>query len=416
MALLGDDGPSVAAELAAWLRDGAWAMYRAEAEWLSRLAEFDACQGYLPGHPTCVGWLVANCRLSRSSAKEKLRIAKQLRRYRLVADALAEGEISYSAVRVLTRMNLDDPVLEATMVSVAKVRTVTDLEQLARHQQLIEDQDKPPNEDSLVRTLRCYDRSDGTSVLELTGRSEDVARVMEIIDLYADHVFRGGLRVGAPVDAAASTGDAGPVDAAAASGADPAAPLTMGERRADAVFDLMEEAIVGLHERDDVHLDVSRAELAVIVDYDRLVNDTGGGICEIGGGAPLTGEAARRLACDGGLHRLITRGTSEVLDVGTKTRAWTEPMRRAIRARHGYRCAAEGCERRITQIHHLDWVSNNGSTAVHLGIPYCSSHHHLVHEAGWTTTYDPVSGDVRLTSPDARTSLRTSCGFRRGRR
>ncbi len=117
----------------------------------------------------------------------------------------------------------------------------------------------------------------------------------------------------------------------------------------------------------------------------------------------LTGEAVRRLCCDAGIHRLVIQGVSEFLDIGRKTRTWTTAQRRAIRARHHHRCAAGGCRRRITHIHHLEWWENGGDTSVENGVPLCSYHHHLVHESGWTITFNPHTGLTRMEGPAGQT-------------
>ena len=117
----------------------------------------------------------------------------------------------------------------------------------------------------------------------------------------------------------------------------------------------------------------------------------------------LTGEAVRRLCCDAGIHRLVIQGVSEFLDIGRKTRTWTTAQRRAIRARHHHRCAAGGCRRRITHIHHLEWWENGGDTSVENGVPLCSYHHHLVHESRWTITFNPHTGLTRMEGPAGQT-------------
>ena len=107
----------------------------------------------------------------------------------------------------------------------------------------------------------------------------------------------------------------------------------------------------------------------------------------------------RRLACDGGLHRIVTRGPSEILDVGRKTRHWSVAQRRAIKARHGHRCGFPDCGRRIFQIHHILWWENDGETCIDNGIPLCLHHHHLVHEGGWNIQYEPATGVTTFTGP-----------------
>jgi hypothetical protein len=149
--------------------------------------------------------------------------------------------------------------------------------------------------------------------------------------------------------------------------------------------------------RDD-EIDVERALITVNVQYETLLERANGlGITE--GGSELSGEAVRRLCCDAGLHRVVVKGPSAVLDVGDKTQTWNRAQRRAIRARHAFRCAAPGCGRRITHIHHIHHYADGGPTAVDNGVPLCFFHHHLVHEGGWRITWNPAMGVTTLISP-----------------
>src|SRR5438067_808836 len=77
----------------------------AEAEWLAMLAEFDRrCGWALDGHRTCVSWLMHKCGMAQSTAKDRLRVAYELERRPLLAQALAGGELSYAKVKILTRI------------------------------------------------------------------------------------------------------------------------------------------------------------------------------------------------------------------------------------------------------------------------------------------------------------------------
>jgi hypothetical protein len=117
----------------------------------------------------------------------------------------------------------------------------------------------------------------------------------------------------------------------------------------------------------------------------------------------LTGEAARRLACDAGIARVVTRGPSEVLDVGRRSREFTGPQRRAIMFRFGGCCAFAGCGLKILQVHHCEPWSQGGQTDLDVGVPLCRGHHDLVHEGGWTVAYDPLEGIAVFTARDGRT-------------
>ena len=141
--------------------------------------------------------------------------------------------------------------------------------------------------------------------------------------------------------------------------------------------------------------------MSVGVDYQMLV-ERADGFGLLDAGTPLTGEAVRRLSCDAGIVRVVTRGRSEVLDVGRKTREWPRAARRAIMFRHGNRCCAPGCNRRIVQIHHTFHWTDGGITAVDVGVPLCGGHHRLVHDFGWTVRYDPTTGVTTFTSPKGK--------------
>ena len=165
-------------------------------------------------------------------------------------------------------------------------------------------------------------------------------------------------------------------------------------RRLDLLLDLMEEiALV-----NDDKIDPETASIGVTVQYEDLINNARV-LTLTDQESILTGDAVRRLACDAGIHRMVIQGVSEFLDIGRKTRTWTTAQRRAIRARHNHRCAAGGCRRRITHIHHLQWWEDGGETNIDNGVPLCSYHHHLVHEGGWTITWNPNTGITRMEGP-----------------
>src|SRR3954451_18814608 len=77
----------------------------AEARWLLLLAEFDRRSGWAyDGAYDCAAWLVQRCGLGRSTAKERLRVAYELQRRPVLAAAFEAGEVSFSKVRILTRI------------------------------------------------------------------------------------------------------------------------------------------------------------------------------------------------------------------------------------------------------------------------------------------------------------------------
>jgi hypothetical protein len=363
-------------ELGGLLVGGRAAIDMAEAAWLAQLEEFDRRGGWaLDGHRDCVGWLVQQCGMARSTAKDRVRVAHELRRRPVVAAALAEGGLSYAKVKVVTRMvNLSDDT-DRVVVAAAALGTVADVDRMYRHWKLHGEQDTPPAERAWDRRgVRTLSRYDGLATVEVRLGVDDEQRFLAVLDARVaaravDEAPRGALSTDTP---------------------------TWTQQRADALLELLEAGVAHLHAGGEV--DVEAAVVHVVCDYDTLV-ERAKGSAELDGGLPVCGEAARRLACDAGLVRIVTRGASEILDVGRKTRQWTAAQRRAIRWRYGGRCAFPACGRRITQIHHTHPWSHHGETNLDSGVPVCSRHHHLVHEGGWTVTYNPTTRAAIFTSP-----------------
>jgi hypothetical protein len=168
----------------------------------------------------------------------------------------------------------------------------------------------------------------------------------------------------------------------------------------------------------------------------------------LGAGTPITAEAARRLACDADIIRLITTpiptspgddlgppgrdpgppgrgqstggatglladllagviaalprplgGPSAALDIGRASQSWTPRQRDALYAQHGGRCGAPGCPNPIDVLHHIVHWAQGGPTSVANGAPFCLSHHWLVHEGGWQVTKDPTGALVLIPPP-----------------
>ena len=154
----------------------------------------------------------------------------------------------------------------------------------------------------------------------------------------------------------------------------------------------------------------------------------------LGAGTPLTAEAARRLACDADIIRLITTkppdptggtgqewdataqlarllaaaigqlprplgGPSAALDIGRQSQSWTPRQRDALYAQYGGRCARHGCIRRIDVIHHIIHWLFGGRTQTINGAPLCLHDHWLVHEGGWRISRQPDGALIFIPPP-----------------
>ena len=107
-------------------------------------------------------------------------------------------------------------------------------------------------------------------------------------------------------------------------------------------------------------------------------------------GQRLSPGLARRLACGAGIIPAVLGGTSQVLDLGRKTRLYTEPQRVALMLQQGG-CMAEGCDApaSMTHAHHARAWSKGGRTDLNNGLLLCSPHHHRAHDPTYTITQRP---------------------------
>ena len=101
--------PVPLAELEAELLGLAGHIAAAQSQFLTLLAEFDDRGGWAgPGLRSCAHWLSWRAGMSLRTATEHVRVAHALTHLPLVAAAFAEGTVSYSKVRAITRVAVPD--------------------------------------------------------------------------------------------------------------------------------------------------------------------------------------------------------------------------------------------------------------------------------------------------------------------
>ncbi len=116
-------------------------------------------------------------------------------------------------------------------------------------------------------------------------------------------------------------------------------------------------------------------------------------------GDHISAGTARRLACTAGLLPAVLGGPSLPLDLGRRTRLFTDTHRIALATRYTS-CAATGCDRPYawTELHHRDPWSHGGPTNLDHAVPLCRAHHTQLHTSTLqhTLTQDPT-GRYTLT-------------------
>jgi uncharacterized protein DUF222/HNH endonuclease len=151
---------------------------------------------------------------------------------------------------------------------------------------------------------------------------------------------------------------------------------TAPQRRADALGELCRH---WLDRSDRPIVAGERPHVTVTLDLASL-EGRAGRRCDLEEAGRIPAEAARRLACDASVARVITGGRSIPLDVGRRTPVISAPLRRAVIVRDE-RCRFPGCDRPQgwCDAHHIQHWADGGTTALGNLVLLCRAHHRMVH-------------------------------------
>lgn len=321
------------------------------------------------GMISACGWVAATCRMSRTSAADRLCVGKQLEALPGIAQALGAGEIGYQAASVICHLaeqlgEKRELIDEAAWVGFARRFSIQELRYLSHEARLHWDPegfDRDGEEDYEQRYLH----------LSPLGR-------MYKLDALLDHEAGAALKTA--------------LDALSKPHGRPDE-RTPKQRRADALSAIVHHA---MDQGSMPRRNRARPHLLVHTSLEAL---EGVGASSLECGGPVSSQTVRRLACDCALSRVVKAG-SVVVDVGRATRAISGPQWRALKGRH-QACAFPGCDRPLswTNGHHVEFWSRGGRTDLRDLLPLCYYHHRLVHEGGWQVIR---SGDVYRWIPPER--------------
>jgi len=348
-----------------WLVDQRAGLDRGEAEWLERLAGFDR-EGLwaLDGHLSCVTWLVWRTNMGRSTAFEKLRVAHELERRPIIAEAFRRGDLSYSAVRAVTRMERPAPEVDQAMVELARSgqASILDIEKMARTYMLYADQERAPaDEVSAARDVRIKRDGQGGGQIIITLSDLEVEEFASALQAFIDLAYR-------PVDESPERDLEAPLDEA-----------SRPARKADAFVDLVHTALRGA---DGGHATGDDRYLVHLVQHD---NHPGLTFLDT---TPLHPADAAMIACDAATVAHTVTESGEPLNLGRKTREWNTAQRRAISVRDGGHCRFLGCSHHHYDIHHVREWETGGATDIANGMCVCRRHHRMLH-SGYQVKGDP---------------------------
>lgn len=167
----------------------------------------------------------------------------------------------------------------------------------------------------------------------------------------------------------------------------------MDARRADALVDLADQGAAAQADPDSC--------LVVVHAAAEVIDETVAGNGQIED-LQVPRELVLRMLCDCKVEFHLDTPDGLTIGIGRADRTIPRWLRRRILRRDGGCCRFPGCERRVRQIHHLQWWRNQGPTDANNLVGLCWYHHRLVHEGGWEIRGNPEAGDLVFTSPLGR--------------
>lgn len=334
---------------------------------LVKVGEFDARGGYAQeGALTCAHWLSYKIGLGLGPAREKVRVARLLPRFPLIARAFEAARLSFSKVRAISRVAT--PENEALLVEMAENAPASILETLCRRFRGVLDADAPetpetPAEADERRRVRVLHTDDGRLRLSVELDADEGARLLAALDVARQHV-------------SAET-----------------------PTRADALMLLVESFLANGPKTSTVGVPT---EVRLHVTEEELRR--GGGFVENAGGAGVSAETAQRLACDAAVVKVGVDAAGKVVSSGRRARVVSPSLRRALELRDHRRCAFPGCTRdHGLDAHHVEHWANGGATELSNLVLLCRRHHTFVHEHHYRIER-AADGSIRFVAPD-RTTL-----------
>jgi hypothetical protein len=337
------------------------------------IRRFDERAGWVKwGFDNCADWLHWRCDLSLSACREKVRVAHALKTLPAIGRAFADGRLSYSKVRPLTRVaNRGN---EHELVGFALRTTAAQVEERCRELRC-------GGEDSVAEANRAY------ACRSLTVHRDPLRGTMRIT---VELPLESGELIDKALDRARE---------ASATSAPEFAGESWSTQQADALVAMARGYLSG---DSDASAGTSES-YRVTVHVDRSA------LTEGQGRAGLPVESVRRLACDAETVLIVEDDQGQPLSVGRKTRSVPTAMKRALWARDGG-CRFPGCgRRRFVDAHHIQHWSAGGETALGNLLLLCTRHHQLVHEGGFRIEKD-YQDRWFFKRPDGRAV--PSCGYR----
>jgi hypothetical protein len=325
------------------------------------------------GFKTCAEWLAWRSEIGLSAAREQVRTAHALRSLPAISAAFAEGRLTYTKVRALTRVA--DLRQEDLLLAYALETTAENVEERCRQMRNVAPE-------SAHHAQRVW------SNRSLTMWRDQKRGTMR---LTVEVPIEEGELIARAIDCAVAAGD---VTTYLDPSAGPESKSTAWRaQQADALVAVMRSYLDGGH-GEEGGSSADRYQVVVHADAKSLGGGTG---C-----SDLPIETVKRLLCDCSFVTVFEDANGQPLDVGRKQRTLSTSLRRALYARDRH-CTFPGCHRkRHLDGHHLEHWINGGETNPGNVTLLCTYHHRLLHEGGFSIAKE-ADESLRFVTADGRT-------------
>jgi 5-methylcytosine-specific restriction endonuclease McrA len=403
---------------------------QAECQLLELIGEFDAGNAvrWWDGVSSLAHWLSWACSMAPGTAREHVRVARALRRMPTTRAAFAEGRLSYSKVREMTRVA--DTVAESELCELAQRATAAQLAKtVAGYRTAAGARIRQERERTLTWTVResgvvdlrvrlpkdqaavllaaiaaAQDqfgpqRDPGTAGGTASDGPDRATAEVDEVDEVADRSTPAYTRVDALLDVARTFVSRTPEDRSGEdrslvvvhvgldqlSSAGDARDVPAGTREARTPTSDPRESVAvepGSASSGAPQPGVSRPSPTDSSPADPSPTRTEAEpTCHIQGIGGIERETARRIACDSEVLGAIIDTHGDVLALGRSRRLVSRAQRRALMIRDRGLCQFTGCHRsHHLKAHHVIHWADGGPTDLDNLLLLCQFHHTAVHE------------------------------------
>jgi len=336
------------------------------------------------GLKTVGSWLRGHGHLSPAEAGRVVRSGRALQHLPATAAAFADGTVTAGQVATIAPVagadelaaaavqDVDLGVIDRALVAVAVGEAHERLAQVVHHYRQALDPDGREPDPTEGRRLSLVRHADGSG----SGRFDLDAIGFEELQAAIESILQ----------ASRPKGD----------------DRSRAQQQADALVQLCDNALAS---GALPTLRTVKPRVVVTIDIEDLLDPTtGAGAGETSFGATISAAAARWVACDAEITRMVLDPAGLPLDVGREKRVVPPHIRRAVEQRDRH-CVFAGCDAPTwwCDVHHLlEWLADRGETSLENSALLCERHHTKVHH-GFTVVRDdtaPPGSRWRTYRPD----------------